>query len=158
MTQNKTADEPELPGDASDLGMRGFLGYSLKRAYIVLHQAATGALDESGLKVRSFTALSLIVSNPGVAPSRLADMLRIERSNLVLIIDELETRELISRTRDPHDRRRFALSATLRGRRLQEKAAAAVKADEARAASRLSAEEQALLVSLLERIEDGPAE
>jgi hypothetical protein len=109
MNRNKAGETPELAQDVSDNAMRKFLGYSLRRVYLVLHQAATGALEKHGLKVRSFSALSLIVANSGVTPSRLADMLQIERSNLVVIIDELETRDLVARTCDTGDRRRYAL-------------------------------------------------
>jgi DNA-binding MarR family transcriptional regulator len=157
MTQIEKVRDNDPVQDASDEAMRGFIGYSLKRAYLVIHHAATGALEEFGLKVRSFSALSLIVTNPGVTPSRLAEMLRIERSNVVLLIDELETRELISRTRDGSDRRRYALNPTLRGQHLQEKAARAVGNAENRLASRLTAAEQTQLAALLHRLEDGTA-
>lgn len=145
----------EDAGTASDEAMRDFVGYSLKRAYMGAHRNATEALEPFDLRVRSFSALTLIVANPGIPPSRLAEILQIERSNLVVIIDELETRELISRSRDPQDRRRFALHATLCGRQLQEKAAAAKSARQEEIISRLSAGEYEMLKSLLRRIEEG---
>jgi DNA-binding MarR family transcriptional regulator len=153
----KEAESPigELFDGDVDAVMREFVGYNLKRAYIVLHQAATRALEEHDLRVRSFSALSLIVGNPGVSPSELADMLQMERSNLVLIVDELDTRDLISRTRMKSDRRRYALNATLRGRRLHEKAAAAIRRADERPLLRLTAEDRAQLVNLLSKIEMG---
>ncbi len=153
----KEAEEPigELFDGDIDAVMRKFIGYNLKRAYIVLHQVATQALDAHDLRVRSFSALSLIVGNPGVSPSELADMLQMERSNLVLIVDELESRDLISRTRMKLDRRRYALKATLRGRRLHEKAAAAIRRADERPLLRLTAEDRAQLVNLLSKIEMG---
>jgi DNA-binding MarR family transcriptional regulator len=153
----KQIEDPvdELIDGGADAVMREFVGYNLKRAYIVLHHAAASALAEYDLRVRAFSALSLIVGNPGVSPSELAGMLQMERSNLVLIIDELETRDLISRVRMKSDRRRYALSATLRGRRLHEKAAAAIRRADERPLLRLSADERAQLVSLLSKIEMG---
>lgn len=139
---------------SSDEVMREHLGYSLKRAYMSIHRKTTDELEKFALKVRSFSALSLIVANPGIPPSRLAEILQIERSNLVLIMDELETRELISRTRDPHDRRRFALNATLRGKRLQEKAAAATLAQQTQITARFTAAEYETLTAFLRRIEE----
>ncbi|MCA0922579.1 MarR family winged helix-turn-helix transcriptional regulator [Pseudooceanicola nanhaiensis] len=155
MTQHTAKQEVEETDCASDEAMREFLGYSLKRAYMVSHKNASEAIEPFGLKVRSFSALTLIVSNPGIPPSRLAEILQIERSNLVLIMDELETRELISRTRDPQDRRRFALNATLRGKRLQEKAAAASAARQEKIISRLTTAEYETLQALLRRFEEG---
>jgi len=155
MPHSESPQQEDRDDAMSDAAMRTHLGYSLKRTYLVVHQAASVALDQFGLKVRSFSALSLIAANPGITPSQLAEMLRIERSNLVLIMDELETRDLITRTRDPGDRRRYALSATLAGRRLQEKAAQAANTAEHRLIAGLSPVEQETLLSLLRRIEDG---
>lgn len=157
MTQRDELRSEGLAETAADAVMREFLGYNIKRAYLVLHQAANDALDGFALKVRSFSALSLIVSNPGITPSELAEMLEMERSNLVLIIDDLETRDLISRTQKKTDRRRYALNATLRGRHLRDKAAAAIRQADERPLLRLSAEERATLVTLLSRIEAGGA-
>lgn len=139
--------------EATDAPLREFVGYAIKRAYIVLNAGNQAALAELGLRVLSFSCLSVIVGNPGIAPSALADRLKMERSNLVLVIDELETRELVTRAQSKSDRRRFALTATAQGRRLHKAAVAALRACEARSLRRLTEEEKALLVSMMGRIE-----
>ncbi|EPX85460.1 MarR family winged helix-turn-helix transcriptional regulator [Salipiger mucosus] len=133
--------------------VREMAGYNLKRAYIVLHSAAQEAAAEFDLRIPTFSCLSVIVRNPEITPSKLAEMLRIERSNTVVIVDELETRELVSRKRMKTDRRRYALSATVRGRHLHDQAAEAIAQAEATCLTRLSDDEQALLVEMLNRIE-----
>ena len=70
------------------------IGYNLKRSYLIVRNAAEGVLAPLGLRVVSMTALSLIVDNPGIAPSQIADALQMERPNIVVIIDDLETRQL----------------------------------------------------------------
>ena len=55
-----------------------------------------------------------------------------ERSNIVVIMDELETRDPISRALSKTDRRRVAPTATVRGRRLHDTAVAGVRRNEAR--------------------------
>ncbi|MDN5568016.1 MAG: MarR family transcriptional regulator, partial [Paracoccus sp. (in: a-proteobacteria)] len=75
-------------------------------------------------------------------------------SNLVLVIDELEERGLITRTKVPTDRRRSALNATLRGRRLRDRAAARVKAAEDAIIGRLDAADRDLLLATLTALED----
>ena len=64
--------------------------------------------------------------------SQLADALAIERSNLVLIVDELELRELIFREPSKTDRRAYSLMTTLKGKRICEKASQANKESEER--------------------------
>lgn len=148
-----TADPARDRDEVSDGTLRELVGYNIKCAYMVLHSDAQATLAELGLRVLSFSCLSVIARNPGIAPSALAERLRMERSNLVVVIDELETRELVSRTQSKTDRRRFALNATVRGRRLHDTAVKALHRSEARILGRLTQEEQALLVSMTQRIE-----
>lgn len=110
----------------SDATLRTFLGYHIKRAHNVIRADLKRTLEPFDLRIITYSALVLIVDNPGLRQSQLADALAIERPNLVVIIDELEQRELIVRERVPTDRRAHALKATLAGRRLCDKA---VKAD-----------------------------
>jgi DNA-binding MarR family transcriptional regulator len=148
-----TADPARDRDEVSDGALRELVGYNIKRAYMVLHSDAQATLAELGLRVLSFSCLSVIAQNPGIAPSVLAERLKMERSNLVVVIDELETRALVSRTPSKTDRRRFALNVTVRGRRLHDTAVKALHQSEARLLGRLTQDEQALLVSTMRRIE-----
>lgn len=138
-------------GDVID----GLLGYSLKRSYLIVRGAADEALAEYDLRVVPFTALSLIVDHPGIAPSEIAAALAMERSNIVVIIDQLETRDLIERRPSQTDRRRLTLFATIRGRRLRDRAATDVEAAERTALTALSEDEQRTLMQLLARVTRG---
>lgn len=153
MARTRTSQPDEGPENVEEGALRELVGYNVKRAYMVLHPVAQAALSDLGLRIMSFSCLSVIVRNPGIAPSVLAEQLKMERSNLVVVIDELETRELVSRTQSKTDRRRFALNATVRGRRLHDKATEAIRRNEERLLCGLSADEQAQLVALLQRIE-----
>ncbi len=137
----------------SDETLRHFLGYHVKRAYNVIRSDLQRTLEPFGLRIITYSALVLIVDNPGVRQSQLADALSIERPNLVVIIDELEQRELIVRERVPTDRRAHALKATLAGRRLCEKAVKADHAHEAALLSGLSEKDRALIGKVMARIE-----
>lgn len=160
MTSRTPAEPaPDAPADRLTEGsVREFIGYNLKRAYIAINPATQAALAEHDLRIPSFSCLSVILANPGIAPSALAAELRMERSNIVVIIDELETRELIGRSQMKTDRRRYALTATVRGRHLHDKAVAAIHRAEDRLLTGLSAEERAELVRLLNRIESTTTE
>lgn len=129
------------------------IGYRLKRAYMQLLPAAQQALATEDLRVVSFSCLSIVTDNPGIVQSQLADALQMERSNLVVIIDELEERGLIGRKQVPSDRRRYALTATLRGRHLRDRAAAKLDQAEDQILGRLDDDARRNLIAVLERLE-----
>lgn len=141
--------EPSIADSMAD----DLVGYNLKRSYLIVRNAAQAALDRHELRVVSMTALSLIVDNPGIAPSQIADALQMERPNIVVIIDELKSRQLISRARSTSDRRRFALTATMRGRRLRDQAAKAAGDAETQALGALTDDEKTTLMALLRKIQ-----
>ena len=128
-------DPRHKPGQdmqVTDATLRRFAGYAAKRAFNVLREDLLRALKPYDLRMLTYTALVLIVDNPGLSQSRLAAAMDVERPNLVVIIDDLENRDLIIRERVPSDRRAYALTPTLLGRRTCEKAIAAVKENEQR--------------------------
>jgi len=130
-----TASKTHLPAEivrVNDETLRNFVGYHMKRAFNVVQADLTRTLKPFDLRMLTYTALILIVDNPGLRQSQLADAMDIERPNMVVIVDELERRELITRDRSEHDRRAYSLKATLAGRQLCEKAVEAVKAHEER--------------------------
>ena len=114
----------------NDETLQRFVGYHLKRAFNVVQADLTHTLKPFELRKLTYSALVLIVDNPGLSQSQLADAMDIERPNLVVIVDELEQRELILRERVPTDRRAYALRATLKGQRLYKRTVAAVAAHE----------------------------
>jgi len=106
------------------------VGYHMKRAFNIIQNDLSATLKPFELRMLTFTALVLVVDNPGLSQSQLASAMDIERPNLVVIIDELEQRRLIVRDRVSTDRRMYAIKATLSGRRLARKALVATKAHE----------------------------
>lgn len=103
---------------ASDRHLADFIGYAMKRALSIVQADFARALSEYDLRAVSFSALSIIVGEPGLTQTQLADALQIERSNLVTIIDELAGRNLIIRAPVAQDRRRHALMPTTAGQQL----------------------------------------
>ena len=101
----------------------------------------------------TYTALDLIVDNPGLNQSHLAQVMDIERPNLVIIIDELEARELITRDRVPGDRCRYALNPTEAGRVLYKRTLKAVTQHEKTLLACLDPEILKDLVNILKPIE-----
>ena len=147
------AAAPEVSAVGLDRALRQLVGYTMKRATNLIMADAARVLDPLGLRITTFSALSVICDTPDVTQSQLAASLNMERSNTVLIIDALEQAGLIGRHRVLTDRRSFALRATLAGTRRRRAAVAALEAHEDAVLAPLSAEERATLVALLRRID-----
>ncbi|MFV0490228.1 MAG: MarR family winged helix-turn-helix transcriptional regulator [Pseudorhodobacter sp.] len=149
---NKLSDD-QPASESEDNVLGNLIGYRLKRAYMQFQPEAQRVLAEDGLRVVSFSCLSIITDNPGIVQSELANALKMERSNLVVIIDELEERQFITRKQVPTDRRRYALTATLRGRQLRDRLAHKVREAEDAVLGLLDEKDRAHLITILERLE-----
>lgn len=139
----------------SDAPLRQFIGYHMKRAVTVLLADLNKALKPYGLRMVTYSTLAMIVENPGMRQAQLADALAIERPNLVVILDELETAGLITRDKVPTDRRAYALNPTLKGRTLCAEATIANQRDEDRLLQGLDEEKRALVIEVMNLIERG---
>ena len=127
----------------------GLLGYRLRLA----QQAAFRdfAASVQGLSPGRVGLLIYIDANPGVTQSRLAEAVERDRSTMVGVLDQLESRGLIERRRGV-DRRTNGLRLTRAGRVLLVRALRSIARHEKRIAARLSAAERRQLLKLLGRI------
>ena len=92
----------------SQVFLLGRLGYELKRH-------AIEELEAAGFSFYDYSVLALAAEGACTAQSSMADLLRLDRSQLVGLLDGLEDRGLIERRRDPNDRRRHLISITTTG-------------------------------------------
>lgn len=143
-------DEPVSTQELSDL--EEFVGYNLKRAYVIVQEDFRAAVGKDGLGPRVFSALSLVVQFPNITQSKLARKLGIERSGLVAIIDELEKRAFLSRTTVPGDRRVQALVPTDEGIKAYRASQNVLRDHENALLSNMTAEEKQTLIRLLRKI------
>ncbi|MCP3970769.1 MAG: MarR family transcriptional regulator [Rhodobacteraceae bacterium] len=147
---------PLPPPEISDATLRRFVGYHMKRAFNVVQADLTATLGPFRLRMLTYSALVLVCDNPGLSQTRLAAAMDIERPNLVVIVDELERRGLITRDRVPTDRRAYALMPTPSGRRLCGQAIKAVEAHEARLFAGLDDTTRQTLVAVLSALRATP--
>ncbi len=148
-------NEPARGGDDTGIEQRDLLsliGYNMKRAYMLFYQDLKLHLAEYDLRQRTFSVLSLVIENPNISQIEIARTLGIERSGTVVIVDELEDRGLVVRSKVPGDRRAYALTATEAGQDLYRKALKKIADHEERLLSDLSESEKMQLLSLLSRI------
>ncbi|QFT30393.1 MarR family transcriptional regulator [Roseibium porphyridii] len=137
----------------NDRTLRSFHGYQMKRTFNVIQSDLSRTLKPLELRMLTYTALVLIVDNPGLRQSQLAEAMDIERPNLVVIVDELERRGLVLRDRLPNDRRAYALKATAAGQDLCKQALSVVTAHEAALLKGVSPDEKAVALKVLQAIE-----
>jgi DNA-binding MarR family transcriptional regulator len=131
------------------------VGYLLAKAHLRVHVRANEALEPLGLTVKHYGLLTLLVHEGSVSQGRLGEVMRIDRTTMVALIDDLERAEFVDRSRNPEDRRAYALSATASGRRVQSKAATLMKQVYDETLSPLSAEERRELRRMLRGIIEG---
>lgn len=137
-----------------DADLTRFTGYNMKRVLGLVQGDLAQVLAEFDLRVISFSVLTVVVQNPGINQTQLAETLKLERSNLVQIIDDLAKRALMSRSPIAGNRRSYALMPSGEGRLLWQRAHAAVIGHEGRILSMLSAQEKEALNRLLLKIRD----
>lgn len=111
--------------------LQGLTGYHLRQASRSVQADLARTLRPLGLRMITFSALSVIAENPGLSQSRLAGALEVERPNLVAIIDQLAEAGWINRV-PAQDRRAYALHLTEAGQAHLDLAVTAVEAHEKR--------------------------
>src|SRR6202046_3969803 len=78
-------------------------------------RAAELSMAPGGLRPRHLIALKLLSERGAVSQQALSDALSLDPSNVVGLLNELEERELITRRRDPADRRRHIVELSSLG-------------------------------------------
>jgi DNA-binding MarR family transcriptional regulator len=132
------------------------LSFLLARSNALSLSAANTALVPYGLKVRSYSVLALAVSDARPSQRELAEVLRLDPSQVVALVDELQLRGLVVRAPDPADRRANVVSATAAGRSLFAVAERSARAAERELHEGLSGNERDQLISLLRRLAQLP--
>jgi DNA-binding MarR family transcriptional regulator len=103
-----TGEGPEL-GDLVDM-----VGVELRIAQI-LADRVFASVQKPQMTSGHYTVLSLVNLNPGINQSALARCMYLDRSSMVPILDQFETKEWIERRRQTHDRRSHAVFLTETG-------------------------------------------
>jgi len=151
--------EHEISDASEDVpALDAFVGYNLKRAYVVIYDDYRKTLGLDGFAPRVFSALAIVVQFPNITQSAVARHLGVERYGLVAIVDELEKRKLVKRTAVPGDRRAHALVATKEGVTAFHEAHDAAQSHEDRILADFSDEEKQTLMKLLQKIRNSEQE
>lgn len=121
----------------------------------VARREADTAPDPGGLRPRHLVALTLLRDHGAATQQALSEALRLDPSNLVGLLNDLETRGLVTRRRDPDDRRRHIVELAAEGLVTLHAAERRLAAVEDRVLGALSVDERCTLHALLIRAAGG---
>ncbi len=161
MSKTTRRPAPVLPASADDRlwqsSVGGGLSFVLARANALSLAGVHAALAEHGLRVRQYSVLAIAAG--GLRPSQreLSDFLRLDPSQIVAVVDHLESRDLVRREPDPTDRRAKVVVATEAGKALFRRARAAADQADEEFLARLDAAEVAALAPALRKLAWAPA-
>ncbi len=131
------------------LGLPSYLAGNVAR---IGHRALLEALAGDDLRLPHFAILSALSDFGPLAQHELADRLNLNRSHLVGYLDTLEGRGLVSRERDPDDRRRQRVTLSSSGRSRVRRLNRIAQDSQSELLEALSERERRVLVDLLRRV------
>ena len=132
--------------------LTGEIEFLNARAHALGSALANGMLREVGLRVRSYSVLTLSCGGLRPTQRQLAEFLRLDPSQIVSLVDELESAGLVRRETEPADRRSKVIVATRDGERIRARAARLTARAEDVALAALSSAERDQLRTLLAKV------
>jgi DNA-binding MarR family transcriptional regulator len=130
-------------------GLELHVGYALRRAQVWVFQDVRRTLKEHDITPAQFSVMKIVGANPGLAQVRVAEVLSIERARLVQMLDQLEARGLIARTRSASDRRSHALHLSPEGAAMLERLVVLLQEHERRVLARIGSKGKSDLLRIL---------
>jgi DNA-binding MarR family transcriptional regulator len=144
---------PALPGRAGAVAAAARRGEhhaaSAERAAELADRDAGDDDAVDGMRPRHLIALTLLRDHGPMAQAALGGALRLDPSNVVALLNDLEARGLMTRRRDPEDRRRHIVALSDGGTAALDRAEAGLAAVEDALLGGLSADERQTLHDLL---------
>jgi DNA-binding MarR family transcriptional regulator len=111
--------------------------------------------DLLGMRLKEFVMLAHLREHSPIPQQELGEMLCIDPNNLVLLLNELESREFAYRRRDPTDRRRHLVEITESGLAAFENAERGIESVEDDVLGSLTGTERVELQGLLTKALEG---
>lgn len=159
MTRQVTSSSPRAgvvaaTGETLDFaGLDSLLGYHLRRAQGAVHRDYLAATAELKLTQKQTAVMWMVQGNPGVAQGAIGAALGMDRATMMVLVDRLEARGLLRRTRSRADARRRELQVTATGEQLLARTRQRVARHEARVKALFTPQELRKLESLLRRLQ-----
>ena len=147
----EAAEPPALPPSMRD--RVPFLLYVTSQISLAL---ANQMLAQMGLSARQAGILTLVTELEPMTQKALGDTLRIDRTTMVKLVDDLENKGYVVRQRHPSDRRAFLIQPTGSGRAAKDEAVCILDEQQRRFLAPLTPAERRQLATLLKRLHRPP--
>ena len=128
------------------------VGFLLAKAYQRACALFKEEFDGYDLTPQQFGLLAFLWHEDGLSQTELAARSQIDRTTMGGIIDRLEKEGLVERRHHPDDRRAYQVFLTASGKAIEDELCPLAARAQAKVNAPLTAEEQATLVRLLEKI------
>lgn len=135
-----------------ELALLSDVGFLLARSSGEAIRRTNAHLKPTGLRARQYSVLSVAIDTHGISQRELSDLLGLDPSLIVTLVDDLQSQGLVERRLDDRDRRNRLVAPTRRGRSLYKRARARVATAREEFLSHLDEGERTLLLTLLRRI------
>jgi DNA-binding MarR family transcriptional regulator len=132
----------------------GNLAWLLYRAHWALASELTAAIEPLGVSARGYHVLKAALDGEHTQ-TELADIIGLDKTTMVVTVDELERSGLAERRLSPHDRRARIVYVTAAGKRKLAQADKVTEQVQADVLSELSPEEGVALVTALCKLVEG---
>jgi MarR family transcriptional regulator, lower aerobic nicotinate degradation pathway regulator len=132
----------------------GWIGFLLNQAAMRIRTITVMALSPLGLTPPQLRALEAIEKEQPLSQTRLGELVNMDRSTIVHVVDHFEALGAASREADPSDRRSHAVVLTQKGQDLLVEAQRQARAVEEEFLSPLSRPEREALRDLLHKLFD----
>lgn len=107
-------NQPSFPAD-----LLSSPSFQLERLRRRTRDEVEARLSEKKVTLREFWVLTCLTDSDATSQASLCEILAIDASDMVRLIDSLEAKNWVKRERDPKDRRRQIVTSTKKGRNQQ---------------------------------------
>jgi DNA-binding MarR family transcriptional regulator len=124
------------------------LGYLLKHVQLRFAQLTSAELAPLGISPREWATLSCL-NDERASQREVAELLGVDRTTMVALVDELQAKGLVERRPQPEDRRKNIVTLTRNGRDLMRRGGRLIDSCEQRFLAPLSKSDAAQLKKIL---------
>jgi DNA-binding MarR family transcriptional regulator len=150
-TRMDTVDD-ELTTGPPPPALAGYTGYLLRRAFERARASGARAMLPGGRAPQDLGLLVTIQAAGPLSQRKLGQLLGLNRTTMVALVDRLEADGLVTRGRDPVDQRNYALTTTAEGRAAIAELMRTARRGDAELTTALTQAERVRLVELLGRV------